>query len=261
MPLLELQNLSITFVETKTGSLKPTIFDVSLEIACGEILALVGESGSGKSLTTLAIGGLLPQNARVGGKITFAGVPLLNLGEKEMQKIRGKCIAYIFQEPMACLNPMRTIGFQICECIRIHNSRLPRRKVRQAAVRTLERLHFKNPEEILRARAHQLSGGMQQRVGIAMAICNHPQLLIADEPTTALDSISERIVLDLLLELQRTDGFAMLLIAHNLRIVREMAQRVAIMRRGCVVEFGKTFDIFTNPNREYTKELLGTFSF
>jgi ABC-type dipeptide/oligopeptide/nickel transport system ATPase component len=261
MPLLVLKNLSVTFVEAGTGNLKPTIFDVSLEIDPGEVLALVGESGSGKSLTTLAIGGLLPANAHVGGKITFARIPLLSLGEKKMRKMRGKRIAYIFQEPMACLNPLRTIGFQICECIRIHNYRLTRKEARRIAIHTLERLRFPNPESILRARAHQLSGGMQQRVGIAMAICNHPRLLIADEPTTALDGASERVVLDLLRELQRADGFALLLITHNLHIVREMAQRVAIMRGGRVMEFGKTFDIFANPEHEYTRELLGAFSF
>ncbi|MDR0727349.1 MAG: ABC transporter ATP-binding protein [Puniceicoccales bacterium] len=261
MPLLVVQNLFVTFIETGTGNLNPTIFDVSLEINRGEVLALVGGSGSGKSLTTLAIGKLLPQNARVGGKIAFADVSLLELREREMRKIRGKRISYIFQEPMACLNPLRTIGFQICECIRIHNPRLTRREIRRIAVSTLDRLHFQNPEDILRSRAHQLSGGMQQRAGIAMAICNHPQLLIADEPTTALDGASERIVLDLLRELQRTDGFALLLITHNLNIAREMAHRVAVMHRGRVVEFGKTFDIFANPKHEHTRELLGAFSF
>ncbi|MDR2677380.1 MAG: ABC transporter ATP-binding protein [Puniceicoccales bacterium] len=261
MPLLVLQNLSITFVETGTGDLKPMVFDVSLEIDPGEVLALVGESGSGKSLTTLAIGGLLPRNARVDGKIAFARMPLLALDEKKMQKVRGKHIAYIFQEPMACLNPLRTIGFQICESIRIHNPSLTRKEIRETAINILGRLYFQDPEEILRSRPHQLSGGMQQRAGIAMAICNHPQLLIADEPTTALDMASERIVLDLLRELQRTEGFAFLLVTHNLNIVREMAQRVAIMHEGRVVEFGKTFDIFSNPKHEYTRELLGTFSF
>jgi ABC-type microcin C transport system duplicated ATPase subunit YejF len=152
MPLLTLQNLFITFIEARTGDLKPTIFDVSMEINRGEVLALVGESGSGKSLTALAIGKLLPQNVRMGGQIIFAGMPLLELGEKETRKIRGKRIAYIFQEPMACLNPLRTIGFQICKGIRIHNPRLNRRQVRQIAVNTLERLHFQDPENVLRCR-------------------------------------------------------------------------------------------------------------
>jgi ABC-type glutathione transport system ATPase component len=261
MPLLAIQNLFITFAENDRGNLQPTIFDVSLEINRGEIFAIVGESGSGKSLTTLAIGRLLPPHARIAGKITFADVSLLDLTEKNMRKMRGKRIAYIFQEPMACLNPLRSIGFQICECIRIHNPSLSRTEVGRIAINTLERLHFQNPCDVLRAHAHQLSGGMQQRIGIAMAICNHPQLLIADEPTTAMDGTSERIVLDLLLELQRMDGFALLLVTHNLNIVREIAHRMAVMHHGRLLEFGKPSDIFANPQHEYTRKLSEAFSF
>src|SRR5438477_11199395 len=227
--LLEIVHLDVTF-----GSIA-AVRDLSFSIATGESLGLVGESGSGKSVTSLAIMRLLPPQARIGGAIRFGGHDLLRLPEDEMRGIRGAKIAMIFQEPMSALNPVMRVGDQVAEAVHAHS---PASK-KQAYARALEALvdvALPEPERRARDYPHQLSGGMRQRVMIAMAIVNHPQLLIADEPTTALDVTIQAQILDLLAELRDKFKLAMLFISHDLAVVSQVAGRVAVMYGGSIVE-------------------------
>src|SRR5579864_5902098 len=237
----------------------PAVRDLSFSIAPGEVLGLVGESGSGKSITSLAIMRLLPPQARVGGEILFAedgtARNLAEFPDDSMRQLRGSRLAMIFQEPMTALNPVMRVGDQIAEAVLAHQP-LSSREAWQRAVDAMTDVAIPDASRRARDYPHQLSGGMRQRVMIAMAIVNRPQLLIADEPTTALDVTIQAQILELLAELRRKFGLTMLFISHDLAVVSEVADRVAVMYAGNLVELGAKEDIFRAPAHPYTRGLL-----
>ena len=256
MALLSINTLSVTF-HTPGGDVA-AVRDVSLELDKGETLALVGESGSGKSVTALSILQLLPYpTARHGSasSIKFEGQELVGASEAALRRIRGNRIAMVFQEPMTSLNPLHTIEKQVTETLHLHN-RIDARAARTRAVELLHLVGLAEAERRLDAYPHQLSGGQRQRVMIAMALANKPDILIADEPTTALDVTVQAQILKLLKELQARLGMALLLITHDLTIVRKMASRVAVMTQGEIVERGSTAQIFASPQHPYTRRLI-----
>ncbi|MEE9437039.1 MAG: ABC transporter ATP-binding protein [Candidatus Adiutricales bacterium] len=255
-PLLKINDLSVDF--SSGGKVVHAVKKVSLQIAEGETLALVGESGSGKSVTALSILRLLPypDASHPSGRIIFSGQETLKASEREIRAIRGNRISMIFQEPLTSLNPLHTIEKQIGEVLSTHKGL----KFRQARNRTIELLKLvgiKDAEQRLKAYPHQLSGGQRQRVVIAMALANEPDLLIADEPTTALDVTIQAQVLDLLKDLQGRFGMAVLLITHDFGVVRRFSDRVAVMYQGEIVETGPTQEVFNNPKHEYSQLLVG----
>lgn len=254
MPLLEIKNLSVDF-RTRAGPFR-AVDGIDLSIDEGEVVAIVGESGSGKSVAVLALMGLLPWTADVtADRLQFDGQDLLSLSPRAHRAVRGRDIAMIFQEPMTSLNPCFTVGFQITEMLAAHEpgSRTSRRK---RAIQLLEMVGIPAPQSRLSAFPHQLSGGMSQRVMIAMAIACNPRLLIADEPTTALDVTIQAQILDLLLDLQRERGMALLLITHDMGVVAETAQRVAVQYAGQQVEKQAVEKLFARPRHPYTAALL-----
>ena len=254
MPLLEIEDLHVEF--PSQGGVLRAVEGVSLSLDEGEVLGIVGESGSGKSVTMLALMGLVAAPGRVRAKrLAFAGRDLLRAGEKERRAIVGKDVAMIFQEPTTSLNPCFTIGFQLTESLRLH-LKLDRREARRRAIELLEQVGIPAPEARLADFPHQMSGGMNQRVMIAMAIACNPRLLIADEPTTALDVTIQAQILDLLRELQRARGMSLVLVTHNMGVVAEMARRVAVMYAGQVVEERSADDLFAAPQHPYTEALL-----
>ena len=254
-PVLSVADLSVS-VQTDAGQ-KPLIQKISFDLRPGETLALAGESGSGKSITSLAIMGLLPPPAvRVtGGTITLDGQDLTALEEHQMRALRGDRVAMIFQEPMTSLNPMMTVGAQLIEAIQAHTT-LSKRAARAEALAALTAVRLSEPARRLMQYPHELSGGMRQRVMIAMALALKPDVLIADEPTTALDVTVQREVLELLRDLQKAQGTAILLITHDMGVVAEMADRVVIMRKGQIEETAEVRQIFAAPQQPYTKDLL-----
>jgi len=264
-PLLDIRHLNIEFANnTRATSDAPVLSlsavrDLSLSIAPGEVLGLVGESGSGKSITSLAIMRLLPPQARVSGDILFAengsARNLTTLPPDSMRQLRGSHIAMIFQEPMTALNPVMRVGDQIAEAVLAHGSR-SKSEAARLAVQAMTDVAIPEPERRARDYPHQLSGGMRQRVMIAMAIVNRPQLLIADEPTTALDVTIQAQILDLLAELRSKFGLAMLFISHDLAVVSQVAARVVVMYAGSIVESGTSHEIFRSPAHPYTRGLL-----
>ncbi len=257
--LLEVQNLTVDFV-TAQGDVR-AVRDVSFAIAPGEVLGLVGESGSGKSVSSLAILRLLPPQARVTGRIVFDGNDLLALPEDRMRAIRGAGISMIFQEPMTALNPVMRIGDQVAEAVLAHPEIRQRNKISKSdawrtAVEALRTVAIPEPDRRARDYPHQLSGGQRQRVMIAMAIVNRPQLLIADEPTTALDVTIQAQVLDLLNELRQKFSLAMLFVSHDLAVVSQVSHRIAVMYAGSLVEIGAAEQVFRHPVHPYTRGLL-----
>jgi microcin C transport system ATP-binding protein len=253
MSVLSVRDLSVTF--RQDGRDIPAVRGVTYEIGPGETLALVGESGSGKSVTALANVGLLPDAARVGGSIRFDGDEMVGADARRLLKVRGNDISFIFQEPMTSLNPLHTVERQITESLSLHQG-LTGVAARDRVLDLLTKVGIRDPETRLSAYPHQLSGGQRQRVMIAMALANGPKLLVADEPTTALDVTIQAQILELLADLKRAEGMSMLFITHDLGIVRRVADRVCVMQNGEIVEQGPTDRVFADPQHPYTRRLL-----
>ena len=253
--LLEVEHLTTEFT-TRRGMVR-SVRDVSFSIDKGEILALVGESGSGKSVTSRSIMGLLASNGRIakGSKIMFDGVNLLDLSERKMQNIRGNSISMIFQEPMTSLNPIFTVGDQILESIQLH-TKLSKKEAHEKLLHIMDTVGIPNPAKRIKDYPHQMSGGMRQRIMIAMAMACQPKLLIADEPTTALDVTIQAQILDLIYRMREQFNISVLLITHDLGVVAEAADRVAVMYCGRIVEEGTTSEILTDPKHPYSLGLL-----
>ncbi|NOU36938.1 MAG: ABC transporter ATP-binding protein [Kiritimatiellaceae bacterium] len=252
-PLVDVQGLEVHF-----GSVANPVRaadGVSFQIFSGEIVALVGESGSGKSISALALANLVPEPAGriVGGSVNFQDLDVLTLNKSELRKLRGARIAYIFQEPATSLNPVYTVGWQIGEAIRLHRKGV---KVKAEVEKLLTDVGLPDPARTARSYPHELSGGMQQRAMIAMALACNPDLLVADEPTTALDVTVQKQILELLVGLREKRGLSILLITHNLGIVANVADRVYVMNNGKIVESGETKTVLRTPQHEYTQKLL-----
>ncbi|MET7508393.1 ABC transporter ATP-binding protein [Streptomyces albidoflavus] len=254
-PLLEIDRLSVDF--RLESSVVHAVQDVSLHVHAGETLAVVGESGSGKSATALSVLRLNPSPPCVytGGEIRFDGRDLLTLSEKELGRVRGREIAMVFQDPMTCLDPLQRVGTQVAEVLRLHTG-TSRAEARKAALAALEEVGIPDPAVRYRQYPHELSGGLRQRVMIATALVTRPRVVIADEPTTALDVTVQRQILDLLVSLQDKHDMAVVLITHDLAVVAETADRVVVMNKGRVVETGDVLDVFDRPADAYTRRLL-----
>ena len=254
MALLEIENLTLEFGSEKNAF--RAVDNVSLTVDEGEVVGVVGESGSGKSVTMLALMGLVSYPGRVqASKLNFAGTDLLTLPASERRKITGKDVAMVFQEPMTSLNPCFTVGFQIMETLKVHEGGT-REERKRRTYELLDQVGIPGAASRIGNFPHQLSGGMNQRVMIAMAIACNPRLLIADEPTTSLDVTIQAQILDLLLELQRERGMALILITHDMAVIAETAQRVAVMYAGQMVEQQEVRGLFSNPRHPYTSALL-----
>ncbi|MGC2162689.1 MAG: ABC transporter ATP-binding protein [Silvibacterium sp.] len=249
--LLVIDDLSIRFRN------QAAVRGLSLRMQPGEVLGLVGESGSGKSVTALAVMRLLDATAHIEGSIGFDGIELLTLDPESMRKLRGRDMAIVFQEPMTALNPVMPVGEQVAEAVRAHHREYSRRRVREAVLEAMEAVALPDVAHRYGDYPHQLSGGQRQRILIAMAIANHPRLLIADEPTTALDVTVQKQILELLASLRERFGLTMLFISHDLAVVSQVADRVAVMRHGLLVEEGSCAAIFREPAHPYTRALLG----
>ncbi len=254
-PLLRIRDLDIEFHRHGAAPLK-AVQKLSLDLMPGESLAIVGESGSGKSATALALARLLPEPPATitAAELRLNGHDILHMSERQLQRVRGKEIAYVFQEPSTSLNPVLTVRTQIAESLRLHRPEV--KDLDAEIIRWLDKVGIIDPHKRLHAYAHELSGGMQQRVMIAMALCTQPRLLIADEPTTALDVTIQKQIMDLLAQLRRDLGMSMILITHNFGIIRDVADKVAVMFRGKVVEQGPVEQILSQPQHPYTQALL-----
>jgi peptide/nickel transport system ATP-binding protein len=253
-PLLDLRSLRISF-----GSAE-AVHGIDFSIDEGEVLGLVGESGSGKSATALAIPGLLPPTARTTGQVLWhtgdGPIDLLQQPPAALRRLRGRTISMVFQEPMTALNPVMSIGRQVAECVQAHAPSFTGREARRRAIEALEQVALPDAASRFPDYPHQFSGGQRQRILIAMALIHRPRLVIADEPTTALDVTVQAQILALLADLQRAHGVAMLFISHDLAVVGQVASRVAVMRHGVIVESGKVRDVLTRPQHDYTRSLL-----
>lgn len=252
--MLEVDRLSIHFADR--GEEQEVVRGISFSVQDGEIVGIVGESGSGKTMTALTIAGLLKEHAILdAGMIRLDGTDLLKLTPQEMRQMQGNRIGMIFQEPMTALNPTMKIGRQVEEALRLHTD-LDGRARKAAVIRALEEVELEEPEKLLSKYPHELSGGMRQRVMIAAAMICRPSLLIADEPTTALDAVTQESILKLLKKLNCKYGMSILFISHNLRVVKELCTRVLVMKDGEILEEGETDDVFRNPKTGYTKALI-----
>ena len=252
-PILSVRDLAVAFHQG--GKVTEAVRGVSFELHAGETLALVGESGSGKSVTALSTVRLLPDNAEIAGSVEYRGRDMIAADEAALRAVRGNDISFIFQEPMTSLNPLHPIERQLGESLALHQG-LTGAAARARILELMSQVGIRDPEERLAAYPHQLSGGQRQRVMIAMALANGPDILIADEPTTALDVTIQAQILTLLADIQKAEGMGMLFITHNLGIVRRIADRVAVMKDGEIVETGPTAEIFANPRHPYTRMLL-----
>lgn len=254
MPLLEVNDLRTSFF-TDAGEVK-AVNGISFNLDHGKVLGIVGESGSGKSVTAYSIMQILASTGKiVGGSIKLDGQELVGAGEKAMRKIRGNKVSIIFQDPMTSLNPTHTIGHQIMEAILLHTGRTPK-EARARAIEMLRLVNINEPEKRMKQYPHELSGGMRQRVVIAMALACEPDILIADEPTTALDVTIQAQILDLMSSLQKELGMAIIMITHDLGVVAQMCDEVIVMYAGSICEQGTADEIFYNPRHEYTKGLM-----
>ncbi|WP_112322471.1 ABC transporter ATP-binding protein [Oceanibium sediminis] len=252
-PLLQVDGLTVDFVQD--GATTAAVRGVSFAVNAGETVALVGESGSGKSVTALSTVKLLADSARIAGSVTYDGQQMIGASDTLLRQVRGNDISFIFQEPMTSLNPLHTLEKQLGEALALHSG-LGKAAARKRTLELLERVGIRDAERRLSAYPHQLSGGQRQRVMIAMALANGPRLLVADEPTTALDVTIEAQILDLLAEVQAEEKMGMLFITHDLNVVRRIADRVCVMQNGEIVEQGPTETIFTAPEHPYTRKLL-----
>ena len=252
--ILKIEDLRIRFLDAAPDRF--AVDGLSLSIEEGEIVGLVGESGSGKTVTAMCVSGLLPrQKAEVSGSITLEGREIFSCTDREILNILGDDLGIVFQEPMTSMNPVMRIGPQVEEALRLH-TKLSKAERKARALEALSQVDLPNPEQIYKKYPHELSGGMLQRVMIAAAIISKPRLLLADEPTTALDVTIQTEILELLKRLNREHGMAILLISHNLHVVRKLCTRVAVMQRGKLVEDRPVEDIFREPRHDYTKKLL-----
>ncbi|WP_019181755.1 ABC transporter ATP-binding protein [Microbacterium yannicii] len=252
--LLRVDDLSVEF-RTANGVAR-VVDSVAFSVPRGGALGIVGESGSGKSMTSLAIMGLLPKGGSASGSIRFDGQDLLSVRGNAMRRIRGDRIAMIFQDPLSSLNPYYTVGVQIAEAYRSHRTGVSRKQAKRVAIEAMERVHIHDAARRADHYPHQFSGGMRQRIMIAMALSMEPDLIIADEPTTALDVTVQAQILDLLAEIRRDTGAGLILITHDLAVVSEVADRIVVMRGGRLVEEGAVEDVFSDPQHEYTRRLL-----
>jgi microcin C transport system ATP-binding protein len=252
-PVLEVENLNVRFAQD--GRIIHAVRNVSFTVGKGETVALVGESGSGKSVTALSTVALLPDSAKVTGSIRYRGAEMVGASEPDLRRVRGNDISFIFQEPMTSLNPLHTIERQLGESLALHQG-LTGTAARARILDLLRKVGIREAESRLQAYPHQLSGGQRQRVMIAMALANGPELLIADEPTTALDVTIQAQILDLLADLKAREGLSLLFITHDLGVVRRIADRVCVMQGGEIVEQGPAADVFANPQHPYTQKLL-----
>lgn len=255
MNILQIKDLKVSFT-TPHGEFA-AVDGVSFDIARGEVFGIVGESGSGKTLTALSILGLVPHPGRiVSGNVTYNDQNILDMDDNSIRAIRGAGISMVFQEPGTSFDPVFTIGSQLTEAISAHDPLNSRKKVREIAMDYLEKVHIKDAVRVYGSYAHQISGGMKQRVMIAMALVNSPDLLILDEPTTALDVTIQAQILSLLEEIKERERLSMLFISHDLGVISRIAGRVAVMKSGSIVETGSRSEILSNPREEYTIKLL-----
>ena len=254
--LLEIKDLKVSFF-TPAGEVK-AVGGITYDLKYGEVMGIVGESGSGKSVEAYSIMGLLQSPGKVvGGSITFDGEDVLKKNDKEMQEFRGNSVSMIFQNPMTCLNPVYTIGNQLIEAVRVHK-KISKKEARAKAIEMLKLVGINNPEKRMEQYPHEFSGGMRQRVMIAMGLICNPKMLIADEPTTALDVTIQAQIIELMKEIQEKTQMAIIFITHNLGVVAEICDRISVMYAGKIVEQGKVEDIFYNPRHPYTVGLLNS---
>lgn len=253
-PLLSVRDLTVSF-RTAQGPTE-VVKNLEFDVPRGGALGIVGESGSGKSMTSLAIMGLLPKGAGVTGSVKYDGSELLGMSERDMRKVRGDRIAMIFQDPLSSLNPYYKVGTQIAEAYLSHRSGVSRREARKVAIEAMERVHIRDAARRVDHYPHQFSGGMRQRIMIAMALSMQPDLIIADEPTTALDVTVQAQILDLLAEIRSDTGAGLILITHDLAVVSEVTDEIVVMREGQMVESGQVEQVFSDPQEEYTRRLL-----
>jgi len=257
--MLEIKNLNISFYNNsnrRDTSRDEVVRGIDLAMGEGEVLGLVGESGSGKTLTALTVAGLIRRrDMEISGEINFFGRNLLTCSREELRKIQGRDIGFVFQEPMTSLNPLMRVGYQIEERLKLHTD-LPRDVRRERALDAIEKMGLPDPEVTYRKYPHQMSGGQRQRAVIASAFINDPKLLIADEPTTALDVTVQAQIIGLLKHINETRGIAILFISHDLNLVRKLCAEVAVMQNGYIVERGKTEEVFRSPQHEYTQRLI-----
>ncbi|MDP3951710.1 ABC transporter ATP-binding protein [Microbacterium sp.] len=253
-PLLSVRELTVSFRTAQGAS--EVVKNLEFDVPRGGALGIVGESGSGKSMTSLAIMGLLPKGGSVSGSVRYDGSELLGMSEREMRKVRGDRIAMIFQDPLSSLNPYYKVGTQIAEAYLSHRSGVSRREARNVAIEAMERVHIRDATRRVDHYPHQFSGGMRQRIMIAMALSMEPDLIIADEPTTALDVTVQAQILDLLAEIRSDTGAGLILITHDLAVVSEVTDEIVVMREGRMVERGQVEQVFSDPQAEYTRRLL-----
>ena len=252
--LLEVRDLTVSF-RTADGPTE-VVKSLDLDVPRGGAVGIVGESGSGKSMTSLAIMDLLPKGGQRSGSLRFDGTELTELGAAAMRRVRGDRIAMIFQDPLSSLNPYYTVGLQIEEAYRSHRRGVSRKEARRVAIEAMDRVRISDAARRVDHYPHQFSGGMRQRVMIAMALSMEPELLIADEPTTALDVTVQAQILDLMSELREETGVGLIMITHDLAVVSEVTEHIVVMREGCAVEKGTAEQIFSDPQHEYTQLLL-----